>query len=174
MPNQFTPKRVPIVPIGPSIAYIPLTQGKYALIDLEDLSAIQPYQWYATLKGRNYYAVRNLTSGCKFTEYLHQRITRGLNWEIADHKNAEYSLDNRRANLRSSTVAGNLANSKISKRNKSGFKGVNFHKASGKWRASIGCKNRAIHIGLYDSPEHASTAYAKAAISMHGEFARTQ
>jgi hypothetical protein len=39
MGNRFTPRRPPHVVIGPSIAYLELTRGQYAMIDAEEWAA---------------------------------------------------------------------------------------------------------------------------------------
>jgi hypothetical protein len=56
--------------------------------------------------------------------------------------------------------------------NASGFKGAHFHKAAGKWLASITVKGKQIHLGYFDTPEAAHKAYAAAAPKYHGRFAR--
>jgi hypothetical protein len=45
-------RRQVIVPIGPSIAYVPLTQGYYALIDVEDAGWAGVHNWCAWWNGR--------------------------------------------------------------------------------------------------------------------------
>lgn len=80
--------------------------------------------------------------------------------------------DNRFANLREATHCENQRNSRIPKTNTSGYKGVCFHKAAGKWAASIRLDGKQKHIGLFDTPEEASAAYIDKARELYGEFAR--
>lgn len=47
--------------------------------------------------------------------------------------------------------------------NTSGFRGVSFHKRTGKWQAYISVNRKQFHIGLYDTPEEAHEAYIAAA-----------
>lgn len=88
-----------------------------------------------------------------------------------DHVDGNPS-NNRIANLRPATQAENMRNIGKRSRNTSGFKGVSFHKQSGKWivRAKYEGKNR--YFGLYDTAEQAAAAYDAVIRSIHGEFAR--
>ena len=52
-------------------------------------------------------------------------------------------------NLRWATSSQQNTNKRISKRNKSGFIGVYFHK--GRWMANVGMNGKLQHIGYYDS-----------------------
>lgn len=52
-----------------------------------------------------------------------------------------------------------------------GYRGVSKRNAS-KWAAQIGCGGVTHHLGTYESVEDAARAYDKAAIELHGEFAR--
>jgi len=71
-----------------------------------------------------------------------------------DHINGDRS-DNRPSNLRCVSRAENMQNQhKLQVRNKSGVRGVVWHKAASKWAARIGRK----HIGLFDSVECAAAA----------------
>ena len=56
--------------------------------------------------------------------------------------------------------------------NKSGFRGVHFHKHNKRWRAQIGYNYKLITIGYYDTPEEAARAYDAKAKELRGEFAR--
>jgi len=40
--------------------------------------------------------------------------------------------------------------------------GVHYHKETGKYRAQIWCKNKKVHIGLFDTPGEAHVAYLEA------------
>jgi len=63
-------------------------------------------------------------------------------------------------------------NRKINKNNKSGFKGVYWHKRTNKWAATIRTNNKAMHLGVYEEKEEAVEAYFYAAKIKHNEFAR--
>jgi len=88
-----------------------------------------------------------------------------------DHINVDRT-DNRLANLRLATRRQNQANMKRCAQNTSGFKGVCFDKARGKWMAYVASKGKRIYLGRYSSPEAAHLAYCKAADRIYGEFAR--
>jgi hypothetical protein len=87
---------------------------------------------------------------------------------MIDHKN-RIKHDNRLSNLREANYFQNLGNSTMRASNTSGFKGVRWHKRSGKWRATIA----HITIGHFDSAEEAAEAYETAARIRYGEFAFT-
>jgi hypothetical protein len=78
--------------------------------------------------------------------------------------------DNRFCNLREATNQQNLFNLSISSKNKSGFKGVDFHKSTKKWRAQIRINGKKVTLGIYDSPELASDVYKNKAKEIHGNF----
>jgi len=81
-------------------------------------------------------------------------------------------LSNRIDNLREATTAQNARNRTRQRNNTSGYKGVAWHKGSGKWAAQIGVDGRLRYLGVYDTKEAAYRAYCKAAEEMHQEFAR--
>ncbi|MBN7804846.1 HNH endonuclease [Agrobacterium rosae] len=88
---------------------------------------------------------------------------------IVDHRNRD-PLDNRIDNLRMATKAQNSYNQKISKNNKTGFKGVQL-RSNGKYHAEISAGGKRIMLGSFQDKVSAAKAYNKAAISLHGEFA---
>jgi len=91
--------------------------------------------------------------------------------EEVDHKNGKRS-DNRIDNLRIATRVDQMANLSVPKSNTSGFKGVSRDKTGRRWRANIIIGGKQKHLGIFDTPELAHEAYAAAAISKSGEFAR--
>lgn len=82
-----------------------------------------------------------------------------------DHINRDRS-DNRWENLRAVTRSENNHNLGMSRRNKSGHKGVHWDKARGKWLVNIRADGKTHHIGRYDDLETATDAY-RAAKSIH-------
>ena len=87
-----------------------------------------------------------------------------------DHIDGDRS-NNKISNLRSATNQQNCFNTKKYSNNRSGFKGVSFHKKSGKWRAQIRYQY-VIHLGYFDKVEEASAAYEKKAEELFGDFKR--
>jgi hypothetical protein len=89
-----------------------------------------------------------------------------------DHRDCD--PDNIRwENLRLATSSQNGANKRIQRNNKCGFKGVTVL-PSGRYRAVIKQGGYVQHIGCFDTPADAHSAYAAAAKEKHGEFARAE
>jgi len=82
--------------------------------------------------------------------------------------------DNRWANLRNATTSQNGSNRVKQKNNKSGYKGVRWHKTNKRWHAEIRYMNKYIHLGLYTTPQEAAEAYKKKSIELFGEFSYTE
>jgi len=179
MPNQYTAKRLVIIPVGPSIAYVPLTHGVYALIDSEDAPLVQLWDWSAhwAKNTRSYYAIRSiiLPSGKRITESMHQRVYPNVPLGYrTDHRNIN-TLDNRKSNLRAATRDQQSQNRRRLSSSTSGFKGVSPHsQMPGRWVAEIKVNKKRIYLGFFSDPQKAYAAYCSAATKYHGEFARTE
>jgi hypothetical protein len=89
-----------------------------------------------------------------------------------DHENRKRS-DNRGVNLRLATCSQNQANVGISRRNRSGFRGVSFCKAAGRWEAHFRDSGSKRHLGLFDTPEAAGAVAQAARAAAFGAFAGT-
>ena len=76
------------------------------------------------------------------------------------------------SNLRLASRSQNISNSKKSVNNTSGYKGVCFSKRDGKFVAQIKCNKKRYHLGYYNNPEEAHTAYCEAAKKFFGDYAR--
>lgn len=162
-----------ITPIGPSIAYVPVTQGLYALIEVEDIHSVEKFNWCLSKSAAdaNCYALRNLPRPLGVLS-MHRHLM-GLPEGIVDHKNGN-GLDNRRqANLRTASVRQNIYNSRRSKSNTSGYKGVAKSKQGSKlWRAYIVVEGKQVNLGSFSDIELAAAAYRIAANRHAGPFAR--
>lgn len=82
------------------------------------------------------------------------------------------STNNQRGNLRVCSRTENAMNLGVRSDNSSGFKGVCWHKATGKWESYISAGKKHIHLGVYHTVEEAAHAYDAAALKYHGPFAR--
>ena len=86
---------------------------------------------------------------------------------MVDHING-VRTDNRIANLRLADSRVNQENLRTSKaNNKLGVLGVHQMK-SGKFRACIQTNRKQVHIGVYESLEHARAAYLETKRRLHG------
>ena len=81
--------------------------------------------------------------------------------------------NNKLSNLREATRSENLFNKGPQSKNLTGYKGVVFDKRRGTYGASIGARGKVHYLGKFRTAEEAAIAYDEAAISLHGEFAKT-
>ena len=125
---------------------IPLTKGKFALVDSQDFKWLKQWKWCFS----SGYAERGVWDGNKIKKIkMHRIINQTPQGLETDHINRN-TLDNRRSNLRTVNRRGNAVNGKLYATNTSGIKGVYWHKETQKWRAMISdADGKLIHLGLY-------------------------
>ena len=159
--------------------------GKFfAFIDDELYDELSKFNWSISKNG---YAQRRIKIGDKVSTILMHRQIMELTFGdsiCVDHINGN-SLDNRKSNLRICSRTENNHNMKISKRNKSGAKGV-FHltieyetkkgiSRKDYWCASIMVNKKNIHLGCFSDTKEgfkqAKNAYNDATKEYYGEFA---
>lgn len=149
-----------------------LGRGIFVLVDDCDFDFIRQWSWNICPKG---YAIRTDRTNGKTTVYMHKSIAEIAGISIkglqVDHIDGD-KLDNRRSNLRPATNQQNQANVGPQSNNTSGYKGVHFHKSSGKYVARIGVSYKRIQLGSYATAEEASKAYQDASLKYFGEFAK--
>jgi hypothetical protein len=90
-----------------------------------------------------------------------------------DHING-IRFDNRISNLREANHSQNMKNIKKSVANKSGKKGVSWHKQAQKWQVHIKVDGVNHYLGLFDSVDDAHEKYKQVANDLHGMFSRHQ
>jgi hypothetical protein len=154
---------------------ISLSQGKYAIVDdwWYDRLMDGP-KWFA---GRaphqnTFYAKRHIHKNNKRTTELMHRVIAGVeSGQEVDHKDGN-GLNNLESNLRSSTRVQNGRNRGPQRNNRSGFKGVSWHRQTRKWQVHIKANSKRIYLGLFTDKSDAAIAYDEAALKYHGEFAR--
>jgi hypothetical protein len=167
MPNHLTPKRKPLYPVGPSIAYLELSRGHHALVDWDDAEWLSSWNWSAYVPKYAPNDVRAMRGG-KTSMFLHRQIMGCPHREgIVDHINRR-PLDNRRANLRLVTAAQSSSNRGVSRRSKTGIKGVIV---DGNQFIAQCKKNGKLYFGgRFPTAEEAGRAYLVLAEEIHGEY----
>lgn len=157
-------------PVENSSTYmIPLTQGKFAIVDAIDYERISTFKWYAAKEGKTWYAQR--MNEQHSTEKMH-RVIIDINDPLlqVDHRDRN-GLNNQRSNLRIATRTQNKANMpKRADGVSSPYKGVSWNKNKRKWCSSIGVNRVRIHLGTFTDEIAAALAYDAAALKFFGEF----
>jgi hypothetical protein len=151
---------------------IPLTQGQYALVSPHRYDYLMKRKWCAVwCKGTRSFYASCFENGRVVKMH---RLILGLDVgdsPTGDHKESGDTLNNTDENLRFADRREQQYNKRKPSHNTSGYKGVSFHKKSGRWMAVIRVDGKQIYLGLFNTPELAYAAYCAAAIQHHREFA---
>jgi len=153
---------------------IPLTQGKYAIVDPDDYFDLAKYKWQAHRDCTTFHAARSVRGedGKRRQVAMARCILEVPENMIAEHVNRN-GLDNRKANLRPATTAQNMRNRAkfVNRAYVSRYKGVSRNTGSKPWQAEIYVNWRRIFLGCFRTEVAAAKAYDRAAKKYHGEFA---
>lgn len=152
---------------------IPLTQGKFAIVDAADYDWLSGYRWFVmtSRRGGQSYAACSLRGK---TIPMHRLIMNPPSGMVVDHIDGN-GLNNRRANLRICTPQQNRWNLRPRKTETktSRFIGVyQSRRSPGKWYASVECHGKVTHLGPFTSEVEAALARDLKAIELHGPYAR--
>ncbi len=146
---------------------IPLTQGKFAIVDDKDYEVFTQYKWYLgrdearrALKRRN---------GKQKSVSMQEQIMKPKKGRIVLHRNGD-RLDNRRENLILGTKGMVNLTRGLQSNNNTGYRGV-YRYRNGRFGAKIRVNGHARFLGYYDSAEQAAQVYNQAAHEAWGELA---
>jgi hypothetical protein len=160
------------------IATVPY-KGQHVAVefDEEDLPLFLAHRWrilnMKASKGVRYLQTTITEHGRARSVLFHRAVLGITDPKVhVDHINDE-GLDNRRANLRTCTPSQNLANKRVLRVSKCGYRGVQKNSRGRSYNARIKVNNKLLHIGSYETPEEAAKAYDARAIEVFGAFART-
>jgi hypothetical protein len=151
---------------------------KYVLVDDEDYDLVNKYKWNLDkMDGDKFYAIHSVNKGrdetgkFRYTSFKIHRLIMNFPKSHIDHKDND-GLNNQRSNLRLATSQQNSANSTVSKRNKTGFKGVTYRKDVDRYACRVRVNGDCLCYGHYKTPEEAAKKYNEVALLHFGEFAK--
>lgn len=153
LPPRKNPGRSPIIRIEGDLAFVSLSKGYEAIVDVADVALVSDRCWHALVRKRTVYA-RATTSvdGRKCSASMHQVILPVQSGMVVDHINGN-GLDNRRINLRGSTHSENSRNNVH--RRSGHVPHIRFNKKDGKYECYV-------YIGSFSDREAAQQASVKA------------
>ena len=111
---------------------------------------------------------------CQKKYYVHQIVFlmhHGYVPDLIDHIDGN-TKNNRIENLRESNKSKNACNSKVRSDNKSGCRGVVWHKKAEKWMVQVVKNKKAKYLGLYEDFELACLVADEARHLFHGNHAK--
>ena len=151
---------------------IPLTQGKYTIVDEKNYDMLSKHTWYAKCECGIWYAVREIrdAEGKRTTQRMHRYILNCPKGKDVDHKNHN-GLDNRESNIRICTNSQNQQNQRPCRGGSSKYKGVSFRKDTNRWTAHIKNGGKLINLGNYGTEIEAAKIYDAKAQELFGEYA---
>ena len=146
---------------------IPLTRGRFAIVDAADYHQLAQFTWFAESAHNTFYAARKQNGK---SIKMHRQITNAPDHLVVDHIDHN-GLNNRKKNLRLCTFADNAKNINSATPGTSRYKGVHWHKKLNKWAAQITNDKKSHHLGYFKNQLAAAKAYDNAAKKLHGRFA---
>lgn len=154
---------------------MPLTRGKFTLLDADDVSWAEQWNWSLVTSPRHKdgYAVSKTKAGII---RLHRILAERLGWDLSEDREIDHingnSLDNRRANIRVCLKEENARNKARMSHNTSGQSGVTWHKKHGKWYVRVSLPGgRRKSVGLFKTFPEAVEARLQAEAEVYKEFA---
>lgn len=172
--KQVVDRSLVVLPEISGARCIPLTKGKYAIVDLEDYHKVQQFLWIAHKDKNTMYARRALprVGGKQRDEKMHHAIVgKPPSGMTVDHINGN-GLDNRKCNLRIVTNRENCMNRHVP--SSGSYPGVTWNKRARVWNAQARIGGKHVHIGTYRSEEDAYAAYVARVTPLESKIKETK
>lgn len=146
---------------------IPLTQGKFAIVNDRDYERLNQYKWCLARDE----ASRSFTVAPweQNSISMQAQIMEPKKGQIVLHRNGD-RLDNRRENLILGTKGMVNLTRGLQSNNNTGYRGV-YRYRNGRFGAKIRVNGHARFLGYYDSAEQAAQVYNQAAHEAWGDLA---
>ena len=156
-----------VMDISQDTKLIPLTQGKFAIVDAEDYDHLMQWKWHIT----NGYAKTYINSEPIAMHRLLMQATKG---QIVDHINRK-KLDNTKKNLRLVSASQKCINQGKSfiRPSVSRYKGITFNAKEQAWKVQAAKEYERYYGGTFRNEKDAAIAYDELAIKLYGVFAVT-
>lgn len=151
---------------GVDMKSIPLTQGKFAIVDEDNFDILSKYKWHYD----NHTGYARASVNGKWC-FLHRFVMNAQKGQIIDHVDC-VKLNCQKINLRFCTRSQNESNKKTPPSNTSGYRGVSWNKEKQKYDAQIKIGGKHKHLGRFNKSIDAAREYNKAAVTYFGDFAR--
>ena len=153
---------------------VELTQKFFTIVDDEDYLYLKNYKWDVCRSKYSYYARTRIKdkNNKRNTILMHRMIMKAPKYMQVDHISGN-GLNNLKNNLRLCTQTQNNGNTRLSRHNTSGIKGVHWNKKRQIWIAVLHKNNKPHYLGSFNDKFEAKKVYEKAAKEYFGEFAAT-
>ncbi len=152
-------------PSDSRVRWIPLGDGRFALVDAADYERIGKHKWCVSNKQGVGYVMRRTKAGR--TAYMHREVVGAPKGKVVDHVNHN-TMNNRRCNVRTCTDRQNQAN-KGPLGGASGYVGV--YRRDGRYEAGITWRGHHYYLGRFDDPVEAAKVRDRKARELLGPYA---
>ena len=153
---------------------IPLTQGKFAIVDDVDYEFLMQFKWCAINPGGAWRPMRKSKQyGTWRNLYMYHVIMARMgifDFDCVDHIDRN-PLNNRRSNLRPATKSQNGHNCGLRRDNTTGIKGVSYSKRDKVFQGKTKIEGQEVYCGSFDNAAEAGAAVKARRKELMGEFA---
>ena len=136
------------------------------MVDDEDYERLNQYSWQVD----KYKTVKRHPKEKEKHSLIHRFILNPKDNEEIDHIDGN-RLNNQKSNLRLATSSQNKINRGPRGDNKSGFKGVSWHRQRERWAVRLMINGKYQHLGLFTDIREAAKIYNEHALNHYGEYA---